>query len=174
MNVKPNTDLIDKTKRLYKILEKETPNPTNGLTDDIFYFISKTTPLVNVDLLIKDENERTLLSWRDDRFTGSGWHVPGGIIRFKETIETRLRKVAETEIGALVEFDPKPLAINQIIENKKEIRSHFISILYKCFLSKNVKIENYGLRTNDPGYLKWHVNCPEDLLKYHKIYIDYI
>ena len=32
MNVKPNTDLIDKTKRLYKILEKETLNNYNNKT----------------------------------------------------------------------------------------------------------------------------------------------
>ena len=59
---------------------------------------------IYIDMLvqhIKDENERTLLSWRDDQFTGSGWHVPGGIVRFKETMEARLGKVAETEIGTL-------------------------------------------------------------------------
>jgi len=156
------------------VLEKEIPNPSNGLTDEIFYYISKTTPLVNVDLLIKDENDRTLLSWRNDRFTGSGWHVPGGIIRFKETMEDRVRKVAVTEIGTLVEFDPEPLAVNQIITKEHEIRSHFISILYKCFLSKHTILKNNGLCINDPGYLKWHIKCPDDLLKYHEIYIDYM
>ena len=32
MNVKPNTDLIDKTQRLYKILEQETLNNYNNKT----------------------------------------------------------------------------------------------------------------------------------------------
>ena len=52
------------------------------------------TPLVNVDLLIKDSG-RTLLTWRDDEFYGPGWHIPGGILGFKERALDRLAKVAE-------------------------------------------------------------------------------
>ena len=44
---------------------------------------------------VKDKNEDTLLAWRNDEFTGSGWSVPGGIVRFKETMENRLREVAK-------------------------------------------------------------------------------
>ena len=76
-----------------------------GLPDEVFYYISRTTPLVNVDLLIKDENGRTLLSWRNDRYAGKGWHVPGGIVRFKETLETRVQKVAEIEVGVNISFE---------------------------------------------------------------------
>ena len=155
-------------------LENNVQNPTLGLPDEIFYYISKTTPLVNVDLLIKDEGGRTLLSWRDDQFAGSGWHLPGGIVRFKETLETRVQKVAETEIGTLVDFDPNPVTINQIIVNDRDIRSHFISILYKCFLSEEKILDNNGLFIDDPGYIMWYNNCPRDLLEYHEIYRNYI
>jgi colanic acid biosynthesis protein WcaH len=33
---------------------------------------------------------RTLLTWRDDESFGAGWHVPGGIIRYKETAADRI------------------------------------------------------------------------------------
>ena len=66
-----------------KCLKQEVPNPSKGLPDDLFYYISSTTPIINVDLLIKDEKECALLAWRDDQYAGKGWHVPGGIIRFK-------------------------------------------------------------------------------------------
>jgi len=82
-----------------KYLEKEIPDPSKGLAEELFSFFSKIVPMVNVDLLIKDEKGRTLLSWRDDPIHGKGWHIPGGIIRFKETLENRILKVAETEIG---------------------------------------------------------------------------
>ena len=72
-------------------LEKHVPNPSEGLPDELFLYVSRITPLVNVDLLIKDENGRTLLSWRDDQYCGQGWHVPGGIIRFKEALETSVK-----------------------------------------------------------------------------------
>ena len=156
-----------------EFLDKQIPHPSSGLPQEVFLFISRITPMVNVDLLIKDENGRTLLSWRDDQFAGTGWHVPGGIVRFKENIETRLLKVAEKEIGAIVEFDPVPIAINQIILSHNT-RGHFISILYKCFLSSNYIPKNTGLSNNDVGYLKWHNSCPMNLVKVHEIYRSYI
>jgi ADP-ribose pyrophosphatase YjhB (NUDIX family) len=157
------TDVIE-------ILDKQVPNPSEGLPDELFFFISRVTPLVNVDLLIKDNLGRVLLSWRDDQYAGKGWHLPGGIVRFKETLEARIKKVAQIEIGTAVDFDPNPLAINQIIDNKKAIRSHFISILYKCSLSSAFVPENKGLSHTDAGYLMWHATCPDNLLKFHEIY----
>ncbi len=156
------------------ILDKEVINPQIGLPDEVFYFISRITPLVNVDLLIKDENGRTLLSWRDEKYTGEGWHLPGGIVRFKETLETRVKKVAESEIGAEVKFDPNPIAVNQIINKEQKIRGHFISILYKCSLPAAFVPENKGIFNTDPGYLTWHDTCPNNLLKFHEIYRKFL
>ena len=156
-----------------RFLDRQISNPSLGLPEEIFLFISRTTPLVNVDLLIKDENGRVLLSWRDDQYCGKGWHVPGGIVRFKEKLETRLQKIVETEIGAKVEFDPVPIAINQMI-GERNTRGHFISILYKCFLSGKFTPKNTGLSKNDKGYLMWHDFCPKNLIKVHEIYRNYI
>lgn len=153
---------------------KEVPNPSEGLPDEVFYYISRTTPLVNVDLLIKDEKGRTLLAWRDDTYAGKGWHIPGGIVRFKETLETRIKKVAESEIGVPINFETIPIALNQLIHTERDIRSHFISILYKCFLSSDFIPENKGLTDKDRGYLMWHNVCPDNLLAYHDIYRSYI
>ena len=156
-----------------EFLDKQVLDPSAGLPDEIFYYISRVTPLVNVDLLIKDERGRTLLSWRNDQYAGQGWHLPGGIVRFRETLETRVKKVAETEIGAAVDFDLNPIAINQIIHNKRE-RSHFISILYKCKLSAPFVPENKGLRNTDAGFLQWHTGCPDNLLKLQEIYRKFL
>lgn len=156
------------------VLDRHVPNPSAGLPDELFYYISRMTPLVNVDLLIKDERERTLLAWRNDEWAGKGWHVPGGIVRFKETLESRLLKVAQSEIGIEVGFDPTPLALNQLIHPDREIRSHFISFLYKCFLPGAFAPRNEGLSPGDRGFLLWHESCPENLLRYHEIYRKYI
>ncbi len=152
------------------VLDKQFPDPSAGLPDEIFYYISRTTPLVNVDLLIKDENERTLLSWRNDQYAGKGWHVPGGIVRFKETLETRVKKVAETEIGIDIRFNVVPIALNQLIHHGRNTRSHFISILYKGFLSGSFVPKNKGLSAEDKGYLMWHDSCPDNLIRFHEMY----
>ena len=157
-----------------KVLDKNVKNPSDGLPDDVFYYISRNTPLVNVELLIKDEKNRTLLSWRDDQYCGQGWHIPGGIVRFKETLITRVKKVAETEIGTSVAYATSPVAIKEIILNDRVIRGHFISFLYKCFLSSTFIPENKGIPPFSAGYLKWHDSCPDDLLKIHDVYREYI
>ena len=69
-----------------------------GIPTDLFYFVSRMTPLVNVDLLIRDEGGRTLLIWRDDEFY-HGWHIAGGIIRFKERAADRIAAVAALELA---------------------------------------------------------------------------
>ena len=111
-----------------KNLENHIANPKDGLPEEVFLFVSRIIPMVNVDLLIKDENKRTLLAWRNDEFCGTGWHIPGGIIRYKEKIETRIQKVAEVEIGAIVKFNPIPISYNEIIINELKTRGHFTTL----------------------------------------------
>ena len=154
-------------------LEKEIPDSKQGLPEEVFRFVSRLTPMVNVDLLIKDETGRTLLSWRADEFAGAGWHLPGGIIRFKEKIVERVAKVAETEIGAAVQFNPVPLTLNEVICDH-DIRGHFISLLYQCSLSGNFIPANHRLTENDQGYLRWHHVCPKNLVTVHKMYERFI
>jgi len=156
-----------------KFLEGKIIDPNIGLPEEIFRFISRITPLINVDLLIKDEKGRTLLAWRNDEFFGEGWHIPGGIIRFKETFEKRIEKVAEKEIGTKIKFDSVPLEINQCIGNMKT-RGHGLSILYKCFFSSKFILNNKGLNEKDQGFLKWHDSCPKNLIKGHEMYKKYL
>ena len=55
MNVKPNTDLIDKTQRLYKILEQETLNNYNNKTvigglDKLLEFLANDLKFLKIHL----------------------------------------------------------------------------------------------------------------------------
>src|SRR5258706_6279626 len=121
-------------KSIIRSLERFIPDPSIGLPEEVFEFISRTTPLVNVDLLIKDNTGRSLLTWRDDGIYETGWHVPGGVVRFKETLEDRIHRVAKNEIDAEVAFGPEPLFIHQAIHPTRLVRGHSISFLFKCTL----------------------------------------
>ncbi len=48
-----------------------------GIPTDLFYFVSRMTPLVNVDLLIRDEGGRTLLICATTNFTTAGTSPAG-------------------------------------------------------------------------------------------------
>jgi ADP-ribose pyrophosphatase YjhB (NUDIX family) len=154
-------------------LESHIQDPKIGLPLEIFHFISRLIPMVNVDLLIKDEKGRTLLAWRDDEYCGSGWHIPGGIIRHKERLENRINEVAKQEIGTYVQFEPEPTAMNQVMASH-ETRGHFISFLYKGFIPGNFCPDDGNHTKTDPGYLEWHETCPQNLIEVHEMYRKYV
>ena len=155
-------------------IESESFDPTVGLPDPLFYFVGRLTPFINVDLLIVKGNS-TLLAWRDDIYCGKGWHIPGGIIRFRETIEQRIQAVAISEVGTeVILHSNEPIAVNQIIDTSKKERSHFISLLYKCTIREGFQINNGNKKPFEQGYLAWHSSCPQNILKYHNIYRKFL
>ena len=150
-------------------------DPKKGLPEDLFLFVSQLTPMVNVELLIKDPKKGTLLTWRHDEFYGPDWHLPGGIIRFKEHAKTRVEKVAKKELGATVSFLDKPIEINEIMNQDRDIRGHFLSLLYVCELTSSLKNENkFDKNYPKNGDWCWFKDCPENLIYQHEVYRDKI
>jgi colanic acid biosynthesis protein WcaH len=161
-------------KKAVRFLDNNIPDKTVGLPEDIFLFISRVTPLVNVDLLVKDKKGRTLLSWRDDEYSGKGWHIPGSIVRFKETLEQRIIRCSKQELGTVVTFDSNPISINQLIIHELDNRAHYVSFLYKCYVPEDYKPDNINRKKTDPGYLEWHDHCPDNIITAHEIYRKFI
>lgn len=135
-------------------------NPSNGIGKQAFSLISQMTPIVNVDLLIRDMNNRVLVSWRDDLVCGNGWHLPGGVVRFKESLEERVHKTALSELGTDVEIIGKVKEINEIILEQEE-RGHFISFLYECKAINELQVSQNKTQHNN-GDLHWY-DCSKDL-----------
>lgn len=168
-------DNIDSIDKIIDMLESYIQNPKRGLPEQLFLFVSRITPLVNVDLLIKNEQHQTLLTWRDDGYYPPGWHVPGGIIRYKEPIVERVKIVAKDELGVEVEFIRNPIAINEIINNAQKNRGHAISLLYQCSLitQPDERLRCKGKSPN-PNEWMWHSSCPADIIPVHEIYRSFI
>ena len=162
-------------KKIINLLESSIKNPSKGLLKKVFFFVSRITPMISVDLLIKNEQNQTLLTWRDDVYYGLGWHIPGGIIRYKETISDRIKAVAKNELGAHIKFKKEPLAVNEVIIPKRKNRGHSISLLYECALTspldKNLKYEK-GIPK--PGRWAWHNKCPKNIIPVHRMYKKFI
>lgn len=167
------TQRIDVSRELATI-NSVIEDPSNGLPESVFLFVSTITPMVNVDLLIKNEKHQTLMTWRDCKYTRSGWHIPGGIIRYKETAAERIVAVARLELGASVVFEKKPLAINELIIPGRRERGHFISLLYQCSLVTGPNEEtHYHVGEPRSSQWAWFGACPENIIPVHKIYREY-
>jgi ADP-ribose pyrophosphatase YjhB (NUDIX family) len=146
-------------------------DPQIGLPDEVFHFIRKVTPLVNVDLLIRRDG-RTLLAWREDEYD-KGWHIPGGIVRFREAFHSRIEAVALTEIGATVESEASPC---NLVELRQHRRGHFISLLYRCGLTSEIDparmYSGHGKPAN--GSLSWIEGVPQDIYPAQLFYKDWL
>lgn len=152
-------------------LRSALTDPNKGLPEAVFLLISELIPMVNVDLLIKDAGGRTLLTWRDDPYYEPGWHVPGGVVRFKERLEDRVRAVARDELGTGVTFDRSPAAINEVIRPLQRTRAHFISLLFRCTLTSppDEKLRHVSGRPKRDQW-KWHTGCPQNIISVQEMY----
>lgn len=150
-------------------MEEEKIDPQRGLGEELFVFSSSIVPVVNVDLFITNNENKLLLVWRDDKYSGKGWHIPGGCVRLKETLEERIVKTAQNEIGFDVIFDKEPIAVREDINhedrywlNNQLERSHNISFLYDCKLPT-------GCTINENDQIRWFSSVPDNLLQQHKM-----
>ena len=157
------------------LLEAECENPCSGLPEEVFLLLTRLTPMINVDLLIKDDVGRTLLTWREDIYCGEGWHIPGGIIRLKESYAERIAAVARQELGCEINHVESPTAINECISKKQINRGHCISLLFQCKLISPPK-ENLKYSGGKPqqGMFDFFNHAPKNLIKVHNIYRSFI
>ena len=166
------TDEID---ALTKRLREVAGDAREGLPLEVFHLVSSLTPMINVDLLIRNDLGQTLLTWRADEFYGPGWHIPGGIIRFKESLTQRIAAVAAGELGCSVEVTSTPLVLREITAPHRDVRGHFISLLFACTLtSAPDPALKFGAGIPKNGQWMWHDNCPKDMIRIHEAYLPWI
>ncbi len=134
----------------------------------LFRFITEVTATPNVDLVVVDDKKAILMAWRDDPF-GSGWHIPGSIIRHREEIAHRILACAAEEFGCELDVVDRPFAIVQIFDD----RGHSVSLCFKAKLrgepGKRVINEDEAPQAGD---LRWFVRPPEQLYPSHFVYRD--
>ena len=155
-------------------IENSVEDASKGLPEDIFLMTTRLTPMINVDLLIKTE-EGFLLTWREDKHFAPGWHIPGGIIRFMEKIETRLDAVALSELGAALKAEKRLLNIHEFFYPELSSRNHFISLLYEVELASEVAIPRCtDLSAPEHGEYAFFRTAPENLLEPHEVYRKFL
>lgn len=158
------------------LLERRIEDPTKGLPEEVFRLVSGLVPMVNVDLLIRNDRGEILLTWRQDGIFRPGWHIPGGIVRFKESMADRVHAVARKELGVRLSFNPMPMAMAEVVATRRRVRGHFISFLYACSL-RSFLPEERRFKEGRPqsGEWAWHAGCPRDVLAIQRqIYGDFL
>ena len=84
------------------------------------------------------------------------------------------KNVAMNELNTKVKFTKKPIAVNEIHLNQIN-RSHFISLLYLCKLTKPLNKKLKYISGNPKiNQWRWFKKSPKNLIPPHKIYKKFI
>ena len=70
-----------------------------SLTRDEFLCVVRNTPLVSIDIIIKDRQDNVLLGLRLNEPAKGKYFVPGGVIRKNESIAAAFARIIKAETG---------------------------------------------------------------------------
>ena len=107
-----------------------------------FKSIYSRFPRLCVDLVIKKE-KGTLLTLRQDNGWIGQWHLPGGTIYLKETVQETINRVAKEELGLELEVVRLLGYLEYPSEEKERGYGHSISLAFLCKpKSENITLDN--------------------------------
>ncbi|WP_350587314.1 GDP-mannose mannosyl hydrolase [Pseudoalteromonas sp. 3-MNA-CIBAN-0064] len=89
------------------------------LPQDVFEVVIRSTPLVSIDIILKNTTGEVLLGKRNNRPAKGNWFVPGGRVLKDEPLDLAFKRLIENELGL-----------------KEEVRSNFKGI-YQHFYDDN-------------------------------------
>lgn len=67
----------------------------------VFLAICKSIPIIAIDLALMPDSKHVLLTYRDDDFY-KGWHIPGSVLRYDDSIAKAHQRVASSELGVSI------------------------------------------------------------------------
>ncbi len=110
-----------------------------------FLEIITNTPLVSIDLIIKNKKNEVLLGYRNNRPAKGFWFVPGGRIRKNETIDEAFERILAAETGMIFQGEKKLLGVydhiyNDNFANVPNINTHYVVIGFEIQVNNNVTI----------------------------------
>ena len=111
-----------------------------------FLEIIEATPLVSIDLIIRNPSEKVLLGKRINRPAKGYWFVPGGRIIKNETIVHALKRISVTEMGQDLSTEAHSLlgAYDHIYEdnflNVDRVNTHYVVLAFSILLQQEIDV----------------------------------
>jgi colanic acid biosynthesis protein WcaH len=116
------------------------------ITDKHLLEIIKATPLVSIDLVIRNPTEKVLLGKRINRPAKGYWFVPGGRIIKNETIGHALKRISKAEVGLDLSTEAPRLlgAYDHIYEdnflNIDGMNTHYVVLAFAILLQQEIEV----------------------------------
>jgi len=101
-----------------------------------FLKIIDSTPLVSIDLILGNQQGKTLLGKRTNRPAQGYWFVPGGCIRKNEKLADAIKRISLAELGTEITLGEAQLlgAYDHIYDDNfadvDGINTHYVVLAY--------------------------------------------
>lgn len=117
------------------------------LPDETFKSVIQHTPLISIDLIVRNQQNEVLLGKRINAPAKGYWFVPGGRVRKNETLDDAFVRLMKEELGiesGITRADAKFLGVfehfyEDCVFNDK-IATHYIVLAYQIYISEYLKI----------------------------------
>lgn len=113
------------------------------IDNNVFSQVIKITPLVSIDLIIKNHQSQVLLGKRNNSPAQNYWFVPGGRIRKNETFEQAFTRLTLQELGKSLSLKEAVfLAPYQHFYTdsmfNEQIPTHYVVLAYQLMMGENL------------------------------------
>ncbi|MBU7437333.1 GDP-mannose mannosyl hydrolase [Paraburkholderia fungorum] len=117
------------------------------LTEIDFLDVVRLTPLVAIDLIVRDAEARVLIGHRRNRPARDTWFVPGGRIHKDETLDAAFARIADAELG-IARLARSTARFEGVFEHHYEdnfaaepgVSTHYIVLAYALQLTSSVPV----------------------------------
>ena len=111
------------------------------LDKETFATVLDSTPLVSIDLIVRNPKDKILLGRRLNRPAQGYWFVPGGRILKEETLAAAFRRLTKTELGTVYDIANARLLgpFDHIYDDSVlggQITTHYVAIAYEIVVEK--------------------------------------
>ena len=134
------------------------------LSSKDFYEVYSKVPRLCVDLVVQNK-DGILFTLRNIPPALRFWHLPGGTVLYKESLEEAVRRIAKEELGIEIRII-KNLGAIEYLDDKTTIFGHSISVAFLVTLKEGrIKLDNQS------SEFKFFKKIPEKTLKEQKAFL---
>lgn len=111
------------------------------LDNETFATVLDSTPLVSIDLVVRNPKDDILLGQRLNKPAQGYWFVPGGRIRKNETLASAFRRLTGAELGTVYDIGNAKLLgpFDHIYDDSVlggQITTHYVAIAYEIVVEE--------------------------------------
>lgn len=141
------------------------------LSENSFREVVKNTPLISLDLIVRDETNSYLLGKRINRPAKDCFFVPGGRVLKSESISDAFERLTELELGLAISLSKaKFLGVYQHLYSDSsfdaDVGTHYVVMAYRLDVIKHDLV----LRNSQHSHFEWFSRT--DLLNQESVHIN--